>query len=261
MFLHQKINHFQIFAKFKDNLSENSPEEIEKWRAERRARFPKIANNDHNNQSSNTDETKINQDRENIIKNQGFKANYSNNKFKRKFHQHSNKSKYHGNKRFSPHNKYQTNNASKRPQTKNHSPNTKCQNEPKSIKTEESPKKNPAISSNSLNMLACYSSDESSDLEQNSPTKQNSIENDKKIITDLLNELIIKVDKKITAEKNVNANMAKKRLKKRPPCPPLPSYNQLTLFQKLMLQDIRKIKDELLYCIKYMVETNYLKNT
>lgn len=256
MFLHQKINHFQIYTRFKDNLPENSPEEIAKWRAERRARYPKIANND-NDPKTDSNETKISQDSENSFKNRGFKSNYSNNNFKRKFHQHY-KSEYHGNKRFARHKQYQTNNGSRKPKykNKNYLPSVENQNEStKSIKCD--PPENPVAFSNSLNMLSCYASDENSDVEKSSPTKQY-CENDEAIITDLLDKLIIKVDRKQTAE-HTKSNL-KKRLKKQTPCPPLPSYNQLTLFQKLMLQDVRKVKDELLYCMKYIVETNYLKN-
>ncbi|KAF7488780.1 hypothetical protein SSS_01936 [Sarcoptes scabiei] len=208
--LHKKIGHIQLLNKYSENFLMNSPEEIARWREERRRKFPKVEN------VSDQIET---------IKSEHYKDSRGNKNEAFPFNNRSQScpNRFQNNQRLSNnHHKFLSNKRKAKKFDKLFVHNKKF-----------------------LEKKYAYSdSDEQSDGEDN--------ETINRVVTELVRDLIKKIER--TNEKS----------QKRPR--PISSartpqlhYSQLSLFQKLMLQEVREYKKELLFCLKLIKESNYLQ--
>ncbi|KAH7637926.1 hypothetical protein HUG17_9030 [Dermatophagoides farinae] len=251
MLIHKKINHFQICKRFNDGFLMDSPEEISKWRAERRSKFPRLSNI-INNDDGDGDDHGQKSSHPYRIHNQNYRSN--NFRDRRKFQRHSFSSLQKNHSKNRPHNQIQRNPSKN--ERKNHIPSTLSKI---SLPTSEPC----SSSSSSLNLLSGYASSSSSEHSDSDELKQNEHHT---LISSMIDEIIDKVEKThVIQNKNKNQNGNKtisNNNKKRTPKlyrQSILQYSNLNLFQKLMLQDVRKVKSELLQTLKLLVDTNFLE--
>ncbi|XP_027198246.2 uncharacterized protein LOC113792546 [Dermatophagoides pteronyssinus] len=234
MLMHKKINHFQLCSRFNDGFLMDSPEEISKWRNERRSKYPRLSN------IINNDDNDINHIKNNQPNRNHNNSAYRNNNYRdrRKFQRHS----------FSYSQKNHSNNRiHKRNSIENKQKNS-------TVKSSLPITPEPSSSSSSLNLISGYCSGSNSEHSDNEESKQN----EHKILSSMIDELIEKVEKTKIVPKKLNKTISNKKQKPTIQRQPL-QYSNLNLFQKLMLQDVRRIKSELLQSLKLLVDTNFLE--
>lgn len=215
----------------------NSPEEIARWREERRRKFPKV--------ESVSDQIET-------IKSEHYKDSRGNKNEAFPFNNRSQSrpNRFKNNQRLSNnHHKFLSNKRKAKKFDKLFAHNKKFLEKKYGSSLSNNKERNrPEINQStteSLCSLTAYSdSDEQSDGEDN--------ETINRVVTELVRDLIKKIER--TNEKS----------QKRPR--PISSartpqlhYSQLSLFQKLMLQEVREYKKELLFCLKLIKESNYLQ--
>ncbi|KAI2798047.1 hypothetical protein BLOT_013959, partial [Blomia tropicalis] len=117
---------------------------------------------------------------------------------------------------------------------------------------------------NSLNLLSNYLSDDEPEVATTIQVNENNfhMEHDvEPICAQIINELVSNVEKEtIKQHKMTNDKKAQRLNKRRPPRPPPMYYNKLTLFQKLMLQDVRNVKHSLLESLQILVDNNFFQS-
>ncbi|OTF75032.1 hypothetical protein BLA29_013975, partial [Euroglyphus maynei] len=109
--------------------------------------------------------------------------------------------------------------------------------------------------SSSLNLISGYcSGSDHSDYEESEQNKH-------KILSSMIDELIDKVEKTNIIPKKMNNNKTSINRKRTTTVHHRKQlqYSDLNLFQKLMLQDVRSVKSDLLQSLKLLIDTNFLE--
>lgn len=215
MLLHKKIEHFELQTKY--NFKLDTPEDIDRWREERKKRYPTLikAKTVHEAEDSSA----VNNKRD-------FSNRYNNNNKRRGKHCGRNWS------------------SGKRPRFENISPKKQTTIEAttsvslNSIETTSKsvlPPPPPTLNkTNALQLLGNYESDdeeEEGEIVEKLPKKVETNPEDLRIITLVVNKLVNKVEYDLNVEKKQNA--AKK--KKLQPRKTVVRYKELTLFQKVCI--------------------------
>lgn len=238
---HSDIQHLELRNKYSVDFTLSTPEDIAKWRTERRARYPTLENVEKKsveksiseadskktacfNQSNNNDNYS-GRNRQN--------ANWRNSNNSRG--RYNNKRKYNSNNFHQNFNDHQYN--VKRSRTEDVSAkNDKSEEVPQNVVIKPvSNIKIETTANNSLNLLSYYESDDETEVSQ-APDEQKSTENVDNTVQDVISELLSQVEKNVLINKNhqTTSKRQKKKAKKLPPPSELPlNFSRLSLFQKV----------------------------
>ena len=254
--LHKKIQHFEFQHKggcSNNLLNSNNPDDIEKWRAQRRARYPKLAN--IVNTEKPIESIECSQGQKNAFRRElqrSSSSNRHNNRHNNNNYNNSNGNHFKNHKRSHyQNNQHESNNNPKRSKLVEEERSSSKLNLEPNNKCDETRVK-------SFQLLSNYDSEDSDDCPLEVTTKKltsdevqrtpyevpKPAENVERIVRECMNSLLNKVDNKLKRESKVP--------QKRHPHQPKLYYDKLTLFQKLMLQDVRTNKTNLIECLKML---------
>lgn len=212
--MHQKIQHFELRNKFNVDFALDSPEDIQRWREERKARFPKFQNNISNNSGQSVVDKSTNV---------GLKNKRVNDRHNHKKKRNRHKRKWNSNKTYD-HCNIKRNKVEQELLTHNNITNDNC--------TKLDTSNTISTAKNSLSLISCYSSD---DDVQNDWTTSKDDEYNLSIISELLNNVVSRVHNELTKPTNSSIQKCKKRKRPYNPHAHL-SYSKLNLFQKVCIQ-------------------------
>ncbi|KAH9389606.1 nuclear fragile X mental retardation protein interacting protein 1 [Tyrophagus putrescentiae] len=263
---HSDVQHIELRNKYSVDFSLSTPEDIAKWRSERRARYPTFENvvkkssEQLNNEADNRKATHFNQSNNSDNYSSQNRQNWKNSE--------NNRSRYNDKRKFNSNNALHQNFTDHHYNVKrNRTEDVSATSDPipqmgasevKSVVKEEV-KVEPSVCSNSLNLLTYYESDE--EAEVSPPDEQKSTENVEEAVKEVVSELLCKVEKTVfNSSKQKTSKRQKKKAKKQPPSGPQLNFSRLSLFQKLMLQDVRKVKTDFVECLQLIVNNNFLQN-
>lgn len=206
--LHKKIQHLELRNKYNVDFALDSPEDIQKWREERKARFPKVQDGEQRQPANNLHP-------ENVPKqqNRNNHRNKRHNRRKRQF------------------NKSPDNQANFKRSRLNESTSSLVE----TVADKSCSDKPIDKPQNSLSLISCYSSDEESG--ESSPKKNLDFENEQ-IIREMVNSMISKVHSDLsTQSSSIKQTVTNKNIKRKKPFNPHQhmAYSKLNLFQKVSI--------------------------
>lgn len=242
---HSDIQHLELRNKYSVDLTLSTPEDIAKWRTERRAKYPTFENVEKKSVEKTVNETdtkktaRFNQsnNNDNYSGRNRQNANWKNNSHNSRG-RYNNKRKYNSNnlhQNFNDHHYNVKRNRTEDVSAKNDKSGEVPQNVASEVKKPVSSIKTETTAGNSLNLLTYYESDDEVEISQ-APDEQKSTENVDETVKDVISELMCQVEKNMIINKDhqTTSKRQKKKAKKLPPpsAPPL-NFSRLSLFQKV----------------------------
>lgn len=271
MKFHSDIQHMELRNKYNVDFSLSTPEDISRWRAERKARFPTAESVERKNaqilknemeEGAQRQQTSGNFARNNARNRQSNWKNTNNNRNKNRKRQQSSTHPQHHNDNFNIKRNRVEDILVNKVTDLDHQPQGR--DFPETTVVLEESTSSPTVatktpSCNSLNLLSYYESDEDADhteLLEMQPTEEKTIrakaevctsveshsnaQVDDEIIRNLMHDLLSKVEKNAPSKRvspagtsrQQTAKQPKKKVKHPPSGPPL-TYSRLSLFQKV----------------------------